>query len=58
VIDDTFSRLGSIPQREIVYPSNFPDGTSNVHFLGFNFILNFLKLSKVSAKSEMSPLSS
>jgi hypothetical protein len=42
VIANTFSRLGSIPRRETIYPSNFYEGTSNVHFLGFNFILNFL----------------
>jgi hypothetical protein len=30
----TFSRLGSIPQQETIYPSNFPEGTPNVHFLG------------------------
>jgi hypothetical protein len=42
VIANTFSRLGSIPQWETIYPSNFPEGTSNVHFLGFSFILNFL----------------
>jgi hypothetical protein len=44
VIPDTFSRLGSIPQRETIYPSNFPEGTPNIHFLGFNFIVNFLRL--------------
>jgi hypothetical protein len=41
VIADTFSGLGLIPRRETIYLSNFPEGTSNVHFLGFNFILNF-----------------
>jgi hypothetical protein len=58
VIADTFSRLGSMPRRETIYPSNFPEGTLNVHFLGFSFILNFLRLSKISARSEMSPSSS
>jgi hypothetical protein len=38
--------------------SSFPEGTPNVHLSRFNFILNFLRLSKVSAKSEMSPSSS
>jgi hypothetical protein len=55
VIADTFSGLGSIPRRETIYPSNFHEGTLNVHFLGFSFILNFLGLSKVSARLEMSP---
>jgi hypothetical protein len=53
VIADTFSGLGSITRREIIYPSNFPEGTPNVHFSRFSFILNFLRLSKVSARSEM-----
>jgi hypothetical protein len=54
----TFSGLGSIAHWETVYPSHLPEGTPNVHFSGFNFILNFLRLSKVSTKSEMSPSSS
>jgi hypothetical protein len=58
VIADTFSGLGSILQWETIYPSNFPEGTPNVHFSEFSFILNFLGLSKVSAWSEMSPSSS
>jgi hypothetical protein len=58
VIADTFSGLGSIPRRGTIYPSNFPQGTPSVHFSGFSFILNFLRLSKVSARSEMSPSSS
>jgi hypothetical protein len=58
VIADTFSRLGLIPRWETVYSSNFPEGTPNVHFSGFSFILNFLMLSKVSARLEMSPSSS
>jgi hypothetical protein len=58
IITDTYNRLGSIPRRETIYPSNFPEGTSNVQLLGFSFILNFLMLSKVSASSEMSPSSS
>jgi hypothetical protein len=41
-----------------ILPSNFPDGTLNAHFSGFSFILNFLRLSKVSARSEMSSSSS
>jgi hypothetical protein len=49
-------RLAMAPPRwETIYPSNFPEGTSNVHFSGFNFMLNFLRLSKVYAGSEMSP---
>jgi hypothetical protein len=58
VIADTFSGLGSIPRWETIYPSNFPEGTPNVHFSGFSFILNFLRLSKVFARSEMSHSSS
>jgi hypothetical protein len=58
VIADTFTGLGSIPRWETIYMSSFPEGILNVHFSGFNFILNFLRLSKVSSKSEMSPSSS
>jgi hypothetical protein len=58
VIASTISVLGSIPHWETIYPSRFPKGTLNVHFLRFNFILNFLKLSKVSARSGMSLSSS
>jgi hypothetical protein len=58
VITDTFYGLGLIPCWETIYPSNFPRGMPNVHFLGFNCILNLLMLSKVSARSEISPLSS
>jgi hypothetical protein len=58
VIADTFFGLGSIPRWEPIYLSNFLEGTPNVHFLGFNFILNFLRLLNVSARSEMSPSSS
>jgi hypothetical protein len=58
VIADSFSGLGSMPRWETIYPSNFPEGTLNVHFSGFSFILNFLRLSKVSASSEMTLSSS
>jgi hypothetical protein len=58
VMDNTFSRLGSILCQETIYPSNFPEGTLNIHFLGFHFILNFLRLSKVSTRLEISPSSS
>jgi hypothetical protein len=58
VIANTFSRVGSIPHRETIYPTNFPEDTLNVHFSGFSSILNFLRLSKVSAWSETSPSSS
>jgi hypothetical protein len=58
VIIDTFSGLGPILHRETIYPSNFPEGTPNMHFSGFSFILNFLMLSKVTTRSEMSPSSS
>jgi hypothetical protein len=58
VIVDTFFGLGSIPRWETIHLSNFFEGTPNVHFSGFSFILNFLRLSKVSGRSEMSPSSS
>jgi hypothetical protein len=58
VIAGTFSGLESMPRWETIYLSNFPEGTPKVHFLGFSFILNFLRLSKVSASSEISPSSS
>jgi hypothetical protein len=58
VIADTFSRLGSIPEWETIYQSNFPEGTPNVHLSGFNFILSFLRLSKVSVRLEISLSSS
>jgi hypothetical protein len=55
VMTDTFSGLRSIPRQETIYPSNFSEGTPNVHFLGFSSILIFfLRLSNVSARSEMS----
>jgi hypothetical protein len=57
VIADTFSGLGSIPRQETIYLSNFPEGTPNVHLLGFSLIFNFLRLSKVSSRLEMSPSS-
>jgi hypothetical protein len=58
IITDTYNRLGLIPRRETIYRSNFPEGTPNVHFSGVSFILNFLRLLKVNARSEMSPSSS
>jgi hypothetical protein len=58
VIANTFFGLGSIPCQETIYLSDFPKGTPNVHFSRFSFILNFLGLSKVSTRSEMSPSSS
>jgi hypothetical protein len=58
MIADIFYRLGSIPRWETIYPSNFPEGTPNVHFSGFNFMQNFLRLSKVSSMSEMRPYDS
>jgi hypothetical protein len=54
MIVDTFSWLGSIPCWETIYPSSFHEGTPNVHFSGFNFMLIFLRLSKVPARSEIS----
>jgi hypothetical protein len=53
VITDTFSALGSILRRETIYPSNFPKGLPNVHLSRFSFILNFLRMLKVYARSEM-----
>jgi hypothetical protein len=58
VLAVTFSGFGSIPRREIIYPSNFPDCKLNVHFSGFSFILNFLRLLKVPARLEMNLSSS
>jgi hypothetical protein len=58
VIPDTFSGLGSILRQETIYLSDFLEGTPNVHFSWFSFIFNFLKLWKVSSRSEMGPLSS
>jgi hypothetical protein len=58
VMADTFSGLGLILRWETIYPSSFPKGTPNIHLSRFNFILNFLGLLKVSARSEMSPTSS
>jgi hypothetical protein len=58
VIVDTISGLGLIPHQETIYLSNFSKGTSNVHFSGFSFILNFLRLSKVSARLDMNPSAS
>jgi hypothetical protein len=51
-IANTFSVLGSIPRQETTYPSNFLEGTPIVHFLGFSFILHFLRLSKVQVRYE------
>jgi hypothetical protein len=53
MIAEIFYRLGSIPQWDTIYLSSFPEGTSNMHFSGFSFMLNFLILPKVSARSEM-----
>jgi hypothetical protein len=58
IITDTISGLGSIPRQETMYSSNFPKGMPNVHFSGFSFILNFLRLSRVSTRLEMIPSSS
>jgi hypothetical protein len=55
VIANTFSGLGLIPRWETIYMSSFHEGIPNAHILGFNFNLIFLRFSKVSAKSEMSP---
>jgi hypothetical protein len=44
VMADTFSGLGSIPHRETIYPSNFPEGTPNVHFSGVQLHLEFLQV--------------
>jgi hypothetical protein len=46
------------PHRETIYLSNLSEGTPKVHFSRFNFILNFLRLSKVPARLEMSHSSS
>jgi hypothetical protein len=41
VMADTFSGLGSIPRRETIYPSSFPEGTQKLHFSGFSLIFEF-----------------
>jgi hypothetical protein len=53
-IANNFSSLVSILCWEIIYPISFTDGILNVHFSWFNFMLNFLRLSKVFARSKMS----
>jgi hypothetical protein len=58
VMANTFSSLGSIPCQETICLSSFPEGRLNVHFSRLSFILNFLRLSKVTARSKMSPSSS
>jgi hypothetical protein len=58
VIANTFSGLGLIPRWETIYSNNFPKGRPNGHYTGVNIILNFLRLSKVSIRLEMSPSSS
>ena len=45
------SGFTSIPLCETIKPRNFPDDTSKVHLLGFNFILYCLSVSNVSCKS-------
>jgi hypothetical protein len=55
VIAEPFSGLVSIPRWETIYLCSFPKGTLKVHFSGFNFMINFFRLSKVSARLEMSP---
>nr|GFC96140.1 hypothetical protein [Tanacetum cinerariifolium] len=46
-----FLGLALIPFDVTIYPRNFPSSTTKEHFFGFNFILIFFKLSKVSAMS-------
>ena len=41
-----FSGSTSIPRSLTIYPSNFPEVTPKVHFLGFNLNLNCLIRSK------------
>jgi hypothetical protein len=55
---DTFSGLGSIPHQETIYLSSFLEGMLIAHFSGFSFILNVLRLSKVSVGPEMNHSSS
>ena len=45
-----FSGLTSIPRSLTMCPSNFPEVTLKVHFLGFNLILKRLILSKNSVR--------
>jgi hypothetical protein len=46
-----FLGLASIPRFLMMNPSNFPDGTPNMHFVGLSFHQNFRKLLNVSSNS-------
>jgi hypothetical protein len=46
-----FIGLASIPRLLTMNPSNFPDGTPNMHFVGLSFHQNLRKLLNVSSKS-------
>jgi hypothetical protein len=50
MIVDIFSGSESIPRWETIYQSSFLEARSNIHFSEFNFMLSFLRLSKVSAR--------
>src|SRR3954468_6441155 len=45
-----FSGFTSMPLCEIMKPRSFPAGTPKTHFSGFNIILYFRRLSKVSLR--------
>jgi hypothetical protein len=46
-----FTGLTSIPQLMMMNPSNFPDGTLKMHFVGLSFHQNLRKLLNISSKS-------
>ncbi|KAM1497265.1 hypothetical protein ACFX11_031707 [Malus domestica] len=57
VVEDFISRIAqiclgcaSIPRWVTKYPRNRPEDTLNVHLVGLNFILYFLRILKVYAK--------
>jgi hypothetical protein len=50
---EILSRFASTLCSVMMYPKNLPRGTPNVHFFGFNLMLNCQRLLKVSSKSEM-----
>jgi hypothetical protein len=46
-----FTGLSSIPRLLTMNPSNFPDGTPKMNFVGLSFHRNLRKLLNVSSKS-------
>lgn len=48
--DFILSGLASMPLSPTIKPRKFPDTTLKTHLFGFNFILYFLVISKMSSK--------